>query len=158
MRVGFGCDAHAFDPARKLILGGVEIPDSPGLAGWSDADVVAHAVADALLGAAALGDLGEHFPAPSVAEGVSGLAILSETVAILREAGYRPVNVDATVVIEQARIAPYRDRMIEAVAAALEVEPHMVSIKATTTDHLGFAGRGEGAAALAVALIEPRAT
>ncbi|MEX2588467.1 MAG: 2-C-methyl-D-erythritol 2,4-cyclodiphosphate synthase [Actinomycetota bacterium] len=155
MRVGFGYDVHAFESGRPLLLGGVQIPDAPGLAGWSDADVISHAIADALLGAAALGDLGRHFPAGAATEGLSGLKILSSTVDLLQKAGYRVGNVDATVIIQQVRIAPYRDRMIAAVAGALSVDPGLVSIKATTTDRLGLTGRGEGAAATAAALIEP---
>lgn len=154
MRVGFGYDVHAFDPKRPLILGGVEVPDAAGLAGWSDADVIAHAVADALLGAAALGDLGRHFPAPAVSEGASSLEILTRTAQLLTDAGYRVVNVDATVIIQEVRVAPHREGMIRKVAGALGIEEAQVSVKATTTDHLGFAGRGEGAAAMAVALIE----
>lgn len=154
MRVGFGYDVHAFDPQRPLVLAGIEIPGSSGLAGWSDADVIAHAVADALLGAAALGDLGRHFPASAVPEGMSSLRILTETAKMLTDAGYRVVNVDVTVVIQDVRVAPYRDRMIEQMAGALRIEPGQVSVKATTTDHLGFAGRGEGAAAMAVVLVD----
>ncbi|MBW3591226.1 MAG: 2-C-methyl-D-erythritol 2,4-cyclodiphosphate synthase [Actinobacteria bacterium] len=154
MRVGFGYDVHAFDPQRALILGGVEVPDASGLAGWSDADVIAHAVADALLGAAALGDLGQHFPAAAVSEGASSLEILSRTARLLTDAGYRVVNVDATVIIQEVRVAPHREGMIRKVAGALGIEEAQVSVKATTTDHLGFAGRGEGAAAMAVALID----
>lgn len=156
MRVGFGYDVHAFDPQRPLILGGVEIPDAVGLGGWSDADVVAHAISDALLGAAALGDLGQHFPVSAVAQGASSLRILSRTAELLTEAGYRLVNVDATVVIQEVRVAPYRDQMVQLVAEALDIESGRVSVKATTTDHLGFTGRGEGAAALAVVMIEAR--
>lgn len=149
-----GYDVHAFEPGRPLVLGGVTIPGATGLAGHSDADVVSHAIADALLGAAGLGDLGTHFAADVVPEGVSSLQILARTAALLAGAGFTIVNVDATVVIQEVRMAPYRSKMAKCVAAALGVDPARVSVKATTTDHLGFAGRGEGAAGLAVALID----
>ncbi|HEX2178522.1 MAG TPA: 2-C-methyl-D-erythritol 2,4-cyclodiphosphate synthase [Actinomycetota bacterium] len=154
MRVGMGYDVHAFEPGRPLVLGGVTIPDATGLAGHSDADVVCHAIADALLGASGLGDLGTHFAADAVPEGVSSLQILARTAVLLAGAGFTIVNVDATVVIQEVRMAPYRRQMAECVAAALGIEPAQVSVKATTTDHLGFAGRGEGAAGLAVALVD----
>lgn len=154
MRVGMGYDVHAFDESRPLILGGVKIQDHGGLAGHSDADVISHAVADALLGAAGLGDLGTHFSADAVPEGVSSLQILVRTATLLADAGFTIVNVDATVVIEQVRMAPYRQEMASRVAGALSLDPGRVSVKATTTDHLGFAGRGEGAAGIAVVLVE----
>lgn len=149
-----GYDVHAFDEKRPLIIGGVRIKDHGGLAGHSDADVVSHAVADALLGAAGLGDLGTHFSADDVPEGVSSLQILARTAVLLADAGFTIVNIDATVVIQQVRIAPHRLEMAARVAGALSLDPRRVSVKATTTDHLGFAGRGEGAAGFAVALIE----
>lgn len=154
MRVGLGYDVHAFDPSRPLVLGGVTIPDTPGLAGHSDADVVSHAVADALLGAAGLGDLGTHFSAVAVPEGVSSLQILARTAVLLADAGFTIVNVDATVVIQEVRMAPYRQQMAENIAGALSIDPSLVSVKATTTDHLGFTGRGEGAAGVAAALVD----
>ncbi|MEX0790690.1 MAG: 2-C-methyl-D-erythritol 2,4-cyclodiphosphate synthase [Actinomycetota bacterium] len=154
MRVGMGYDVHAFDESRPLILGGVTIQDHGGLAGHSDADVVSHAVADALLGAAGLGDLGTHFSADAVAEGESSLQILARTAALLADAGFTIVNVDVTVVIQNVRMAPHRLEMVSRVAGALSVEPGRVSVKSTTTDLLGFAGRGEGAAGIAVALVE----
>ncbi|HEX2054091.1 MAG TPA: 2-C-methyl-D-erythritol 2,4-cyclodiphosphate synthase [Actinomycetota bacterium] len=154
MRVGLGYDVHAFDEQRPLILGGVQLRESGGLAGHSDADVVCHAVADALLGAAHLGDLGTHFSADAVPEGFSSLQILARTAALLADAGYSIVNVDATVVIQDVRMAPFRDQMAARIAEALGVDPSQVSVKATTTDHLGFAGRGEGAAGLAVVLLD----
>ena len=157
-RVGLGFDAHAFaavsDPARPLVLGGVTIEGAPGLAGWSDADVVAHALADAILGAAGLGDLGAHFPKDAVAEGVSSQRLLGEVVAMAAAAGYRIGNVDATVVCQEVRMGPHRARMQEQLAATLGLDPSAVSVKATTTDRLGFTGRGEGIAAIAVALLE----
>lgn len=157
-RSGIGFDAHAFDEARPLVLGGVTIPDHPGLAGHSDADVLSHAIADALLGAAALGDLGERFPDDDRWHGASSLAILEETCRLVREAGYRIENVDASVVAQAPRLAPHRAAMTSNVAAALQIDEGAVSIKATTTDGLGFTGRGEGIAALAVATVEREKT
>jgi 2-C-methyl-D-erythritol 2,4-cyclodiphosphate synthase len=155
MRVGVGFDVHAFDPTRQLVLGGVPIAEAPGLAGWSDADALSHAIADALLGAAGLGDLGLHFPKDAVREGVSSQDLLSEVARLVQAAGYRIGNLDATVVVQAVRIGPHRSRMEETLAATLGIERTRVSIKATTTDLLGFTGRGEGIAAIAVALIEP---
>lgn len=149
-----GYDVHAFDEGRPLVLAGVTIPDAPGLAGHSDADVVTHAIADALLGAANLGDLGMYFSPETVSERVSSLQILARTAALLADAGFTIVNVDATVVIQNVRMAPHRQQMAECVAAALSIDPGQVSVKATTTDHLGFAGRGEGAAGIAVVLVD----
>ncbi|MFN2588312.1 MAG: 2-C-methyl-D-erythritol 2,4-cyclodiphosphate synthase [Actinomycetota bacterium] len=155
-RTGVGFDAHAFsgDAGRPLVIGGVTVPDHAGLAGHSDADVLSHAVADALLGAAALGDLGSRFPDGARWRDASSLAILEETAALLARAGYVVVNVDASVIAQAPRLAPYRDDMRARVAQALGVGDGAVSVKATTTDHLGFTGRGEGIAALAVATIE----
>jgi 2-C-methyl-D-erythritol 2,4-cyclodiphosphate synthase len=155
MRVGVGFDVHAFDPTRQLVLGGVPIAEAPGLAGWSDADALSHAIADALLGAAGLGDLGLHFPKDAVREGVSSQDLLSEVARLVQAAGYRIGNLDATVVVQAVRMGPHRSRMEETLAATLGIDRASVSIKATTTDHLGFTGRGEGIAAIAVALIEP---
>ena len=155
MRIGTGYDAHAFDDARLLVLGGVTIPGAPGLAGRSDADVVSHAVIDALLGAAALGDLGDHFPAQAVPDGVSSLDLLSRTRSLLAAAGFRVVNIDVTAIIQNVRVGPHRDEMRSRIAAALGIDRDAVSVKATTTDRLGFSGRGEGAEAIAVALLEP---
>jgi 2-C-methyl-D-erythritol 2,4-cyclodiphosphate synthase len=153
-RVGLGFDSHAFDADRPLILGGVEIPGSPGLAGHSDADVLTHAVADALLGAAGLGDIGDRFPATAELEGANSLGLLRECTAAIRVAGWSVVNVDCTLIAEQPRLTPYRERMIENLAAALDASTNDVSIKATTTDGMGFTGRGEGIAAIAVAMID----
>jgi 2-C-methyl-D-erythritol 2,4-cyclodiphosphate synthase len=152
--VGLGVDAHAFDASRRLVLGGVTIPDSPGLAGHSDADVLSHSIADALLGAAGLGDLGSNFPDDDEWRDASSLRILEETATKLTAAGWSVVNIDATVVAEVPRLGPYRDQMSGAVAGALGVAPGVVSIKATTTDRMGFTGRGEGIAAMAVISIE----
>lgn len=154
MRAGIGFDAHRFDANRPLILGGVTIPGSPGLAGHSDGDVLCHAIADALLGAARLGDLGTMFPNDERWRDASSLTLLEETVIALR--GWTVANIDATVVAEQPRVAPHREAMIEGIAAALKVEPESVWIKATTTDGLGFTGRSEGIAALACALVASR--
>ena len=154
MRVGQGVDAHAFDPNRPLVLGGVRIPDSPGLAGHSDADVLSHAVADALLGAGHLGDLGKNFPPDDRWRDASSLDILRETARLLSEAGWSCVNVDATIVTERPKLAPHIPEMEGNLAAALGIEPDSVSVKATTTDGLGFTGRGGGMAALAVVLVQ----
>jgi 2-C-methyl-D-erythritol 2,4-cyclodiphosphate synthase len=153
-RVGLGFDAHAFDPARALVLGGVAVSGSPGLAGHSDADVVSHAVADALLGAARLGDLGEHFPSDGRWRDASSLDILRAVADLIAGAGYEIVNVDATVIAENPKVAPYRTRMVDALSGALGLEADDVSVKASTTDSLGFAGRAEGMASVAVALLE----
>lgn len=150
MRVGVGFDVHAFDPTRRLVLGGVEIPDASGLAGWSDADVLCHAIIDAMLGAAAIGDLGAHFPEDEVAEGTSSLDLLDRALVLIGEAGYRVSNVDATIVVQKVSIAPLRDQIEKNIAERLRVEIGAVNVKATTTDFLGSIGRGEGAAGLAV--------
>lgn len=153
MRIGFGFDAHAFSDGRPLILGGVRIECPVGLAGHSDADVVSHAIADALLGAAALGDLGSRFPADDRWRGASSLDILAEATHAVRDAGFDVCNVDATIVAESPRLSPYVDDMVAAIAGTLGVDRSAVSIKATTSDRMGFTGRGEGIATLAVALI-----
>ena len=149
-RSGLGFDVHRFDPSRPLVLGGVQFDGSPGLAGHSDGDAVCHAVADALLGAAAAGDLGEHFPEgdPSIA-GIGGLDLLVRTVAILQQAGFEPASCDATVVAERPAIAPRRGEMRERLAAALGVAPDVVSVKATRPEGLGLAGDGIGCLAIA---------
>lgn len=153
-RVGLGFDAHAFDPSRPLVLGGVTIPDAPGLAGHSDADVLSHVVADALLGAARLGDLGGRFPATEEWKEADSIAILRECTAALTVAGWRVCNVDSILIAEVPRITPYKDRMIDNLAGALGLAADSVSVKATTTDRMGFTGRKEGIAAMAVVLIE----
>ena len=153
-RVGMGLDVHAFsdDPARRLVLGGVEFVDERGLAGHSDADVVAHAVADALLGAAGMGDLGERFPDSDPAwAGADSMALLMRIVDELRVAGWRPVNVDCSVVLETPRLAPHRAAMQERLGAVVGAP---VSVKATTAERLGALGRGEGVACWAIALVE----
>lgn len=154
MRVGFGYDAHRLTPGRPLILGGVEIPHSAGLSGHSDADVLTHALGDALLGAVAAGDLGRHFPDTDPAyRGISSLILLERIVALVRARGYEPVNVDLTVVAEQPRLAPHVPKMIDNLAHILGLAPDAVNIKATSTEKMGFAGREEGMAAYAVVLV-----
>lgn len=154
MRVGTGFDAHAFASDRPLILGGIRVPSDLGLAGHSDADVLTHAICDALLGAAALGDLGRHFPSsdPSL-RGVSSVELLGSVRRLLDEAGFDILNIDATVIAERPKLTPYLPSMRGRIAEAARVSPNDVSIKATTTDGLGFTGRGEGIAAQAVVLI-----
>lgn len=153
-RVGTGYDAHRLVPGRRLILGGVEIPHTHGLEGHSDADVLLHALADALLGAAALGDLGRHFPEidPGLA-GVSSVDLLARTMKMVREAGWEPVNADTLVVAQQPRLAQYIDRMRETVAGVLGLDAGAVSVKATSTEGMGFEGRGEGISATAAVLV-----
>jgi 2-C-methyl-D-erythritol 2,4-cyclodiphosphate synthase len=154
-RVGLGFDVHPFASDRVLVLGGVEVPAERGLAGHSDADVLSHAVADALLGALALGDLGRHFPDsdPSF-RGASSLVLLAQVVARVRAHGGRVVNVDATVVAETPRLAPHLDRMRARLAETLGVAGERVSVKAKHAERLGALGRQEGIAAMAVALVE----
>lgn len=154
-RVGQGIDVHRFDTDRPLVLCGVELPGCPGLEGHSDADVALHAVADALFGAVAGGDLGEHFPSsdPQWQDIPSRLFVQRASTVVL-EAGYRLVNCDLTIIGERPRIAEYRTALQTALAAILGVVSDAVSVKATTTDGLGFIGRGEGMAALAVVLVE----
>jgi 2-C-methyl-D-erythritol 2,4-cyclodiphosphate synthase len=155
VRTGLGIDTHAFARGRPLILGGVDIPHEQGLSGHSDADVLTHAVIDALLGAAALGDIGQHFPDtdPRFA-GADSLELLRAVALHLRERGFAIGNVDATVVLERPKLAPYRDAIRDALAGALGVPAGDVNVKATTGERMGFVGRGEGAAALAIATIE----
>ncbi|NNE43403.1 MAG: 2-C-methyl-D-erythritol 2,4-cyclodiphosphate synthase, partial [Gemmatimonadetes bacterium] len=156
-RIGFGRDVHRLVEGRPLILGGVEIPHPVGLDGWSDADVLSHAVCDALLGAAALGDLGDHFPdTDETWRGVSGHELLQRTVEILRESGYVPVNVDATVAAQAPKLAPFRSRMIDNLTRSLGMAPGRVSVKFTTTEGLGFEGTGAGISTECVALVAQR--
>jgi 2-C-methyl-D-erythritol 2,4-cyclodiphosphate synthase len=151
MRIGFGYDVHAFATGRKLVLGGVEIPFEKGLLGHSDADVLLHAVMDALLGAAALGDIGQLFPDSEARyKDISSLLLLEQVVELLKTKCYTCNNLDCTIVAQVPKLAPYRDEMRKRLAAALGVDPEQVSIKATTTEGLGFTGRKEGIAAYAV--------
>ncbi len=154
MRIGTGYDVHKLVEDRKLILGGVEIPFEKGLLGHSDADVLTHAVMDSLLGAAALGDIGQHFPDtdPRYA-GADSIALLREVRRLLEEAGYRVGNVDATIICQRPKLAGYLPAMRENIAAALEISAGQVSVKATTEEHLGFTGRGEGISTQAAALL-----
>lgn len=157
MRIGQGFDAHALVAGRKLIIGGVDIPYEKGLAGHSDADVLVHALCDALLGAAGLGDIGSHFPdTDSRYHGVDSRGLLREVVALLRQNAWQVANVDATVIAQAPRMAPHLPAMRAHLAADLGVAVEAVNIKAKTTERLGFVGRGEGIAAEAVALISRR--
>jgi len=153
MRIGQGFDVHAFAPGRRLVIGGVAIPHEKGLAGHSDADVLLHAICDALLGAAALGDIGRHFPDSDPAyAGADSRQLLREVKKKL--GGYRIVNLDATILAQAPRMAPHVPQMIANIAFDLGIAPGAVSIKVTITEHLGFIGRAEGIAAQAIALIE----
>jgi 2-C-methyl-D-erythritol 2,4-cyclodiphosphate synthase len=155
IRCGTGYDAHRLAPGRKLILGGVEIPHDRGLDGHSDADVLCHAIADALLGAIAEGDIGYHFPNTDESiRGISSIEILKKVNALLKRKQARAVNVDATLIAEAPKIAPHIPAMREKIAAALHLDPSRVGIKATTNEGLGAIGRGEGMAAMAVATVE----
>ena len=155
MRIGQGYDVHALVAGRKLMMGGVEIPYDKGLAGHSDADVLLHAICDALLGAAALGDIGSHYPdSDAQYSDVDSRVLLRATAKKVAAAGFRIVNVDATIVAQAPRMAPHVARMIGNIAADLGLKPAAVSVKATTTEKLGYVGRGEGIAAQAIALIE----
>jgi len=154
IRIGTGYDVHRLVPGRKLVIGGVDIPFERGLLGHSDADVLLHAVCDALLGAAGLGDIGMHFPdTESQYKDISSLTLLSGVERLLAGAGFRANNIDATIVAEKPKMAPHIPAMIANIAAAIKVERSLVNVKATTTEGLGFAGRGEGIAAYAVATI-----
>lgn len=154
MRVGHGFDVHALVPGRKLIIGGVEIPFDRGLEGHSDADVLLHAITDALLGAAALGDIGRHFPDTDPAyRGADSRKLLRAAMTKVAAAGYGVANVDATIIAEQPKMAPHIPAMIACIAADLGLKPGQVNVKATTTERLGFTGRGEGIAAEAVVLL-----
>ena len=153
-RVGFGYDVHQFVAGRPLMLGGVEVPHDRGLEGHSDADVLLHAISDALLGAAGLGDIGKHFPDTDPRyKGISSLLLLREVCRKLKEAGYTAQNLDAVIAAQEPKLAPYIARMNETIAAALDIPVTQVNVKATTTEHLGFVGRKEGIAAQAVVMI-----
>ncbi len=153
-RIGHGYDVHRLVNGRKLILGGVEIPHTMGLDGHSDADVLTHAVMDALLGAAALGDIGKHFPDSSDEFlDICSLELLDRVAAKLRECGYGVVNIDATLILQKPKVAPYIEKMAENLARILGIERSSVNVKATTEERLGFTGREEGVSAHAVALI-----
>ncbi len=155
MRIGQGFDVHALVPGRKLVIGGVEIPYHMGLQGHSDGDVLLHAICDALMGAAALGDIGRHYPdsEPQYSD-IDSRMLLRDTARKVERAGFRIVNVDATIIAQAPRMAPHMSRMIGNVASDLGLKPAAVNIKATTTEGLGFTGREEGIAAQAIALLE----
>ncbi len=154
MRIGTGYDVHRLAAGRKLIIGGVDVPFEKGLSGHSDADVLLHAICDAMLGAAGLGDIGRHFPdsAPMYKD-ISSLMLLEEVRRLLAESGFRVNNIDATIVAEMPKMAPHIPAMVTNIAAAIKVDRSAINIKATTTEGLGFAGRNEGMAAHAVVLI-----
>ena len=155
LRIGHGYDVHRLTENRKLILGGVEIPWEKGLLGHSDADVLTHAVMDALSGAARLGDIGKLFPDTDPAyKDISSLKLLSEVGRLLREKGYDVVNVDATLLAQRPKVAPYKQQMAENLAMALEIDAEQINVKATTEEGLGFTGDGSGMAAHAVVLLE----
>lgn len=155
MRIGTGYDVHRLVSGRKLVLGGVEIPFDKGLDGWSDADVLTHAIMDALLGAAALGDIGSHFPpGQEPYRDISSLVLLGKVRETLAENGWRVGNIDATIMAEQPKLSQFIAKMSDKLSGTLGIEIGKVSVKATTTEQLGYIGRGEGIAAGAVALIE----
>lgn len=155
MRVGMGYDVHKLVEGRKLILGGVDIPHNLGLLGHSDADVVVHAIMDALLGAAALRDIGRHFPDTDPQyKGISSILLLQRTGQLLRENGYKVVNLDATIIAQKPKLLPYIDTMVENVAHALQIEVGQVNIKATTEEGLGFTGEQMGISSQAICAIE----
>jgi 2-C-methyl-D-erythritol 2,4-cyclodiphosphate synthase len=158
MRIGTGYDVHRLVEGRKLMIGGVDIPSERGLLGHSDADVLLHAICDALLGAAGLGDIGRHFPdtAPKY-KGISSLSLLAEVYRLLTEGGFRVNNIDATIVAERPKMAAYITAMVANIASTVKTDRSAVNVKATTTEGLGFAGRGEGIAAYAVCTIEQSA-
>ncbi len=154
VRVGIGVDAHALADGVPLVLAGISFPGEPGLVGHSDGDVISHALIDAILGAAGLGDIGWLFPSSDERwQGSSSLELLARAYAVVREAGYELVNADCVLVGERPRLAPHREDMQKNLAAAMGVSPEKVAVRATTTDGLGFTGRGEGLAAQAVALV-----
>ncbi|MCH7624719.1 MAG: 2-C-methyl-D-erythritol 2,4-cyclodiphosphate synthase [Chloroflexi bacterium] len=155
VRTGIGYDVHPLVEGRPLVLGGVTIPFERGPLGHSDGDALAHSIIDALFGAAAMGDIGSHFPSEDERyRGISSTVLLKETVALLKEAGWRVSNVDATILAEQPMLRPYVQAMRASLAACMETDIGAVSVKATTTDGLGFIGRGDGIASMAVAVIE----
>ena len=155
MRIGSGYDVHKLVEKRKLILGGVEIPYEKGLLGHSDADVLIHAIMDALLGAAALGDIGKHFPdSDNNFKNISSLVLLRNVCLLLKNSGYTTINIDSTIIAQRPKLAAYIDLMRSHIAEALEVSVDSVNVKATTEEGLGFTGSGEGIAAQAVCLIE----
>ncbi|MBU2445375.1 MAG: 2-C-methyl-D-erythritol 2,4-cyclodiphosphate synthase [Bacteroidetes bacterium] len=157
IKIGFGYDVHKFAPERKLVLGGVEIPFTQGLEGHSDADVLLHAICDALLGAAALGDIGTHFPnTDSQFKNIESTKLLANVLELIKKNNYKINNIDSTVCLEEPKLLPHIDSMREKISVILGIEKSCISIKATTNEKMGFVGRGEGIAAFAVALLEER--
>ena len=157
MRIGHGFDAHRLVAGRKLVLGGVDVPSETGALGHSDADVLAHAISDALLGAAALGDLGGHFPDTDERfKDANSLELLGHCGSEIQRAGYRIANIDATIVVQQPRLAPYIEQMRDRIAGRLNLSPSQVSVKAKTSEGMGYTGDGSGIAAFAAALLEER--
>lgn len=155
IKIGYGFDAHRFSKGSKLILGGVEIPHEFGLKGHSDADVLSHAICDALLGALGEGDIGSHFPdSDPKYKGISSLNFLKETSALLKERGFTIENLDSVIVCEKPKMAPHIEDMKQSLSAVLDIPSNSIGIKATTTDNMGFTGKGEGIASHAVALIK----
>ncbi len=155
MRVGIGYDSHRFESGRPLVLGGVQVPGHSGLEGHSDGDAVAHALIDALLGAAALGNIGHHFPDTDVRwQGADSMELLAATVRLIAERGYQVVNTDITIVAESPRVGPWVDPMAECIAQRLRIARSCVSIKGKTNEGMGWIGRGEGLAVMAVALLD----
>ncbi|HZV81098.1 MAG TPA: 2-C-methyl-D-erythritol 2,4-cyclodiphosphate synthase [Geobacteraceae bacterium] len=157
MRIGHGYDVHRLVPGRKLILGGVDIPHETGLLGHSDADVLLHAVCDAILGAIAEGDIGKHFPDSDPAyKGADSIRLLRHVMGLADARGYRIGNIDATIVAQKPKLAPYIEQMKQNIAMALSADPDRINVKATTTEELGFAGRKEGIAAYAVTILQQK--
>jgi 2-C-methyl-D-erythritol 2,4-cyclodiphosphate synthase len=157
MRVGIGYDSHRFDPSRPLVLGGLEIPGSPGLSGHSDGDAVAHAVIDALLGAVSAGDVGRHFPpSEDTWKGADSMILLEKAVSILRETGFEPSNVDVVVITEAPKIGPHAEGMIGRLADVMGIPTASVSVKGKSNEGMGWIGAGEGLAVHAVALVTQR--
>lgn len=155
IRVGIGYDVHRLVAERRLVLGGIEVPSDKGLLGWSDGDVLVHAIIDALLGAAALGDIGSHFPPNDPAyEGISSIELLSRVGDMVKSQGWRIGNIDATIVAESPRLSPFFEKMRDNIAEALALDKSYAGIKAKTNEGLGFIGQGEGIAAYAVASVE----
>lgn len=154
LRIGIGYDIHGLMVGRKMILGGVEIPHDKGLRGWSDADVLTHAIIDALLGAAALGDIGSHFPSgESQFKNISSLILLAKVRDKLHEQGWQISNLDSTIIAEKPKLAPYINSMKQQIGEILEITNNKISIKATTSDKLGFTGQGDAVAAVAIAMV-----
>lgn len=155
MRIGHGYDVHRLVFGRKLIIGGVNIPYEKGLDGHSDADVLLHAICDALLGAAALGDIGKHFPDTDERyKGINSLFLLEEVSKLLEQNGYSVINIDSTIIAQAPKISSYIDEMVNNISASLNIKPENISVKATTEEHLGFTGAGEGIASHAVCIID----